>query len=62
MSGAGLCDVVRMASLTPAERVGLADETGSLEIGKRADVLVLDRQLHVRRVFMDGQEFHLPAR
>jgi N-acetylglucosamine-6-phosphate deacetylase len=46
-----------MASLTPAERAGIAAETGSLERGKRADVLVLDRRLRVRRVFLGGVEF-----
>jgi N-acetylglucosamine-6-phosphate deacetylase len=56
MSGAALCDVIRMASLTPAERVGLGHEIGSLEVGKRADVLVLDSHLCVQRVFIEGKE------
>jgi N-acetylglucosamine-6-phosphate deacetylase len=57
MSGASLPDVVRMATLTPAERTGIADDVGSLEPGKRADVVVLDRALNVRRVFIAGTEF-----
>ena len=57
LTPAPLADAVRMASLTPAERAGIAAETGSLERGKRADVLVLDRRLRVRRVFMGGVEF-----
>lgn len=56
-TGAPLPEVVRMASLTPAERAGIARETGSLSPGKRADVLVLDRRLRVRRVFVGGAEF-----
>jgi N-acetylglucosamine-6-phosphate deacetylase len=56
LSGAPLEDVVRMASLTPAERAGAAGETGSLEAGKRADILVLDRRLAVRQVFIGGVE------
>ena len=56
-TGAPLAEVVRMASLTPAERAGIARETGSLAPGKRADVLVLDRRLRVRRVFVGGAEF-----
>lgn len=51
-----LPEVVRMASLTPAERTGIADDTGSLEAGKRADFLVLGRRLEVRRTFIGGQE------
>ena len=54
---AGIVDAVRMGSLTPAERVGLAAEIGSLEVGKRADVLVLDAALGVKRVFIGGTEF-----
>lgn len=50
-------EVVRMASLTPAERTGLARECGSLAAGKRADVLVLDRGWRVRRVFIGGVAF-----
>ncbi len=55
-TAAPLADVVRMASLTPAERVGIAGRTGSLEAGKRADVLVLSADLEVRRVFLRGRE------
>ena len=42
-TSATLPQVIRMASLTPAERTGIAGLTGSLETGKRADVLVLQR-------------------
>ncbi len=48
--------VVRMASLTPACIVGWDDRIGSLEPGKLADIVVLDRELHVRRVFVGGVE------
>ncbi|MEO8129712.1 MAG: amidohydrolase family protein [Bryobacteraceae bacterium] len=58
---AGVHEVVRMASLTPAERSGIAKETGSLEAGKRADVLVLNRQLQVKRVFAGGSEYKAPS-
>jgi N-acetylglucosamine-6-phosphate deacetylase len=56
-SKAPLQDVIRMASLTPAERVGIARKVGSLEKGKLADVLVLDKKLAVKRVFIGGREF-----
>ncbi|MEW6304944.1 MAG: amidohydrolase family protein [Verrucomicrobiota bacterium] len=54
-TNAGIAAAVRMASLTPAERTGMAAEIGSLEPGKRADVLVLDRDLNVKQVFIDGE-------
>jgi len=55
-TGVSLPDVVRMASLTPAERAGVGSRVGSLEAGKRADVLVLSKGLDVRRVFIRGRE------
>ena len=55
-TSASLAEVVRMATLTPAERAGIADEVGSLEPGKRADVLVLGSGLEVERVFLAGEE------
>jgi N-acetylglucosamine-6-phosphate deacetylase len=53
---APLHHVIRMATLTPGERAGIAGDTGSLEPGKRADLLILDRRLRVRRVFVGGVE------
>src|SRR5262245_21358061 len=38
---AGVAEVIRMASLTPAERTGFACDRGSLEPGKLADIVVL---------------------
>jgi len=51
---APLEQVIRMASLTPAERAGVARSVGSLEVGKRADVVILDQNLHVKSVFVNG--------
>ena len=48
-----------MASLTPARIAGRERELGSLEIGKRADIVTLDRNLSVKRVFIDGAEVSL---
>ena len=46
-----------MASLTPAERAGVAHQIGSLEVGKRADLIVLNRRLEVKHVFLGGKRF-----
>ena len=59
MTEAPLEDVVRMASLTPAERAGIAHQVGSLAPGKWADILILDRRLNVQRVFIGGVEISL---
>jgi N-acetylglucosamine-6-phosphate deacetylase len=54
LTGVPLVELVRMASLTPA-RIAWVDNTlGSLTVGKRADFLVLDRDLTVHQVYIDG--------
>jgi N-acetylglucosamine-6-phosphate deacetylase len=56
LTGRPVWEAVRMGSLTPARIAGWEREIGSLEVGKLGDVLVLDRQLQVRRVFIEGRE------
>lgn len=55
-TSASLPDVIRMASLTPAERAGVAADVGSLARGRRADLVVLSPRLAVRRVVIGGVE------
>jgi N-acetylglucosamine-6-phosphate deacetylase len=55
-TSATLPQVIRMASLTPAERAGIDAETGSLEPGKWADLVILNDKLQVERVFLQGEE------
>lgn len=50
-----LAEVVRMASLTPARIAGWDADIGSIEVGKRADLVVLDHALHVRQVYRNGE-------
>jgi N-acetylglucosamine-6-phosphate deacetylase len=54
-AGVPLEQAVRMASLTPAERTGIDDRTGSLAKGKEADLVILNRKLQVHQVFIQGQ-------
>jgi len=56
MTSATLPEVVRMASLTPAERAGVALEIGSIEPGKFADLAVIDARMRVNRAFLEGEE------
>jgi N-acetylglucosamine-6-phosphate deacetylase len=53
-TGVPLAEVVRMASLTPARIAGWDGELGSIAAGKRADLVVLDRALEVRQVYVAG--------
>lgn len=47
-------DAVRMASETPARLMGVSDRTGTLQRGKDADIIIMDRSLTVRAVWSMG--------
>lgn len=49
-------DAFKMASLNPAKAIGVSDELGSIEAGKRADLILLDDSLNIKKVFKSGME------
>lgn len=52
--GLELTQAVRLATLTPAKILGVDRSLGSIEVGKQADLVLLDEQLEVRGVWMSG--------
>jgi N-acetylglucosamine-6-phosphate deacetylase len=59
--GSPLHEVVRMATLTPARIAGVDAQVGSIEVGKKADLVVTDEALNIRAVYIDGRAFHPDA-
>ncbi len=53
-SNVPLVDAVLAATLNPAHQLGRDDEFGSLEKGKRADLVWFDNRFQVKAVWMDG--------
>ena len=53
-AGIPLADAVRMASETPANLIGISDKKGSLQKGKDADIVIMDRDINVRCVLSKG--------
>ena len=53
--GLSLSDAVYAASTAPALAVGL-DDTGSIEAGKCADLVILDKDFNLVAVFVDGEK------
>ncbi|MDP4214683.1 MAG: N-acetylglucosamine-6-phosphate deacetylase [Bacteroidota bacterium] len=55
-AGIPLPEALRMASLYPATVMGLEKKWGSIQAGARADFVLLDEQLNLLRVIVDGEE------
>jgi N-acetylglucosamine-6-phosphate deacetylase len=53
--GASEVEVARMASTNPARLLGIDHDCGSIEEGKRADLVAVDDELNVRLVVIGGQ-------
>ena len=49
-------DALICATKAPAEMVGIYDSRGSLDTGKRADILLCDREMNIRSVFCAGRK------
>ncbi|HRW06343.1 MAG TPA: N-acetylglucosamine-6-phosphate deacetylase [Caldilineaceae bacterium] len=53
--GIPLVAAVRMASLTPAQVIGMAKRKGSLEVGKDADIAIFNADFTTWQVYIAGQ-------
>lgn len=54
IDGLGVVETVRAMSATPARLLGIADRVGSVEVGKDADLVVLDDDFRLRGVMRRG--------
>ena len=53
--GIPVIEAVRMTTLTPARIIGADGEYGSLEPGKRADLVLFDDAFIAQRVMLGGE-------
>ena len=53
--GIPLHDAVRAAAVNPAQVLGVFDRLGSLDVGKTANLAILDQDLNLKDVFFRGQ-------
>lgn len=51
----GIAQAFLMASRNPARSVGMEDEIGTIEAGKRADLVFVDDMFHVQKVMLSGK-------
>lgn len=53
-----ISQVVKMASLTPAIRIGLGKTKGSIEVGKDADIAIVDDEINVQKTILGGRTIY----
>ena len=53
--GMSLLEAANAASLVPATVLGVDDRFGSIQVGRAADLVIMDPQLEVRGVMVGGQ-------
>lgn len=49
-----VCDAVRAATYNPAKAMGVLDEFGTIEYGKKADLVILNGDYEMESVILDG--------
>ncbi len=54
LAGATLPEAVEMMTQTPARVIGKQNETGTVAPGRKADLVLFDAEIRVRRVWTDG--------
>ena len=54
-TGNGICEAIKLASLNPAKELGIEKQKGSLEIGKHADIVILDEEFNVKQTIVEGK-------
>lgn len=50
-----LQQVIRTVTINPAKLIGLDSEIGSLEIGKKADIVIFDNNIDIKATIIDGE-------
>lgn len=56
--GCSPAEAIKIASLNPAAVIGVDDRKGSLELGKDADLVVIDEEVEVYMTMAKGQEVY----
>jgi len=52
----GIDSAVKACSANPAKNLGIYDKVGSITLGKFADFLILDKDLNLKYVFINGKQ------
>lgn len=53
-----LAEIIRSATQTPAEIMGVAEQKGSIEVGKDADIVIFDKDVTIAYTIIGGEVFY----
>ena len=45
-----------MATLTPAHLLGIDDKVGSLAVGKKVNIIIMDDAVNIKKVILEGED------
>lgn len=54
-TNASVTEAIHMASLNPAQSIGVAEHKGSLEVGKDADIAIFDEEMNCELAISEGR-------
>ncbi|WP_249869245.1 N-acetylglucosamine-6-phosphate deacetylase [Oceanobacillus saliphilus] len=54
LDGVDFEDIIKMASINPAKQLNVYDKKGSIQVGKDADILLVDNQLNIKHTICRG--------
>jgi N-acetylglucosamine-6-phosphate deacetylase len=57
-TGAELPQIIEMVTKTPAQELALYEEIGSLESGKRADIVIFDEEVRIHKTVIGGKVYY----
>jgi N-acetylglucosamine-6-phosphate deacetylase len=55
LAGATLQEAVRMATLNPAAAIHMQDQVGMIATGRKADMILMDKDFNVRMSMVNGE-------
>ena len=57
-TGAELPQIIEMVTKTPAQELALYEDVGSLESGKRADIVIFDEEVQIHKTVIGGKVYY----
>ena len=58
LTGLPLAEIIRSATQTPARIMGVAEQKGSIEVGKDADIVIFDKEVTIAYTIIGGEVFY----